>query len=295
MVESTEQKFQQIVEADAKGQIDFTDPCPTNFTGKRVLITGGASGIGAAAARMFASQGAHVIIADLDAAAGKALAAELQQHFVTVDVASWQSQVAMFTAALKLLPGEEIDTLITSAGVRGSATWNMEPCSPSDLHDGAEQMPPPSTSCLDIGLTGCMNTVHLGVKYAMGLNSEQHRDKSVIILGSFAGYTGIADRPDYTAAKWGVRGLFRCLRQTLLPLGARANLLAPYFVETPMTSSMVEVLKKRGVQLGDMDMVMKAMARMAADPYVNGKLRFCQPILLPANQNAHRKSCYNHK
>lgn len=272
MAQSTQQRLQQIVDADGAGRIDFDSPYPTDFTGKRVLITGGASGIGAAAVRMFASHGAHVVIADLDAEAGQTLAAELQQHFVPVDVASWESQVTMFAAALKLLPAQEIDILITSAGVRGSATWNLKPCSPSELHERVEHIQPPSTSCLDIGLTGCMNTVYLGSKYAMGLDSKQHGDKSIILLGSFAGYTGIADRPDYTAAKWAVRGFFRCLRQTLLPLGARANLLAPYFIETPMTSSMVEALKKRGVQLGDMEMVLKAMARMAADPYMNGKL-----------------------
>jgi NAD(P)-dependent dehydrogenase (short-subunit alcohol dehydrogenase family) len=288
MSRSTAQRFQQIVEADGEGRIDFNDSYQTEFTGKYVLITGGASGIGAAAVRMFASQGAHVIIADLNAEAGETLAAELQQHFVAVDVASWESQMAMFAAALKLLPTPEIDILVTSAGVRGSATWNMEPCDPTELLERAKHMGSPSTSCLDIGLMGCMNTVHLGVKYAMGLNSKQHGDKSVILLGSFAGYTGIADRPDYTAAKWAVRGLFRCLRQTLLPLGVRTNLLVPYFIETPMTSSMVETLKKRGVKLGDMGMLLKAMARMAADPSMNGEL-FEHYFTLPhANQTTYR-------
>jgi NAD(P)-dependent dehydrogenase (short-subunit alcohol dehydrogenase family) len=271
MAESIKNRLRQIEAADKAGQIDLTGSFPTDFSGKRILITGGASGIGAAAARMFSSQGAHVVIADMDTQAGEALAAELQQHFVQVDIASWESQVAMFAAALKVLPAREIDVLITSAGVRGSHSWNMEPCSPDELLERPEQVKSPSTSCLDVGLTGCMNSAYLGAKYAMGLNSEQHGDKSVILLGSLAGYSGIAQMPDYTATKWALRGVLRCIRQTLPPFGARANLVAPYFIETPMTSYMVETLKKGGVRLGEMDVVLKVIARMAADPRMNGK------------------------
>jgi NAD(P)-dependent dehydrogenase (short-subunit alcohol dehydrogenase family) len=278
MAEPTSDQLRQIFEADKAGKIDLNGPYPTDFTGKRILITGGASGIGAAASRMFSSQGAHVVIADLNAQAGEALATELQQHFVQVNIASWDSQVAMFAAALKLLPGKEIDVLITSAGVAGSTSWNMKPSSPDDLLERPEQIQSPSTLCLDVGLTGCMNSAYLGAKYAMGLNSDQHGDKSVILLGSLAGFSSIADSPDYTAIKWGVRGIFRCFRQTLPAVGARANLVAPYFIETPMTSSFVELLKKRGVQLGEMDMVLKAIARMAADPRMNGK--FCRQYLI---------------
>ncbi|KAF2127397.1 NAD(P)-binding protein [Dothidotthia symphoricarpi CBS 119687] len=276
MAESAEERFQRIIVADQAGRIDFDNPFPTDFTGKRVLITGGASGIGAATARMFASKGAHVVIADLDRQAGETLAAELQQHFVQVDVASWDSQVAMFAAALRVLPAQEIDILITSAGVGGSDSWNMVPCSPMELLQRAEHIQAPSTSCIDIGLTGCMNSIYLGTKYAMGLTSDQHGDKSVILLGSFAGYNGLANRPDYTATKWAVRGIFRCLRQTLLPLGARANLLAPTFVATPMTAHLVEKLTSQGVQMGDMEMVLEAISRMASDPQMN------EQLLLPA-------------
>jgi NAD(P)-dependent dehydrogenase (short-subunit alcohol dehydrogenase family) len=271
MPDPTSDQLRHIVEADKAGKVDLNGPYPTDFTGRRILITGGASGIGAAASRMFSSQGAHVVIADLNAEAGEALATELQQHFVQVNVASWESQVAMFAAALKLLPGKEIDVLITSAGVAGSPSWNVNPSSPDDLLERPEQIQSPSTLCLDVGLTGCMNSAYLGVKYAMGLNSKQHEDKCVILLGSLAGFSSIAQSPDYTAIKWGVRGVFRCLRESLPAMGARANLLAPYFIETPMTSPFVGMLKSRGVRLAEMDMVMKAIARMAADPRMNGK------------------------
>ena len=99
-------------------------------------------------------------------------AAELQQHFVKVDVTSWESQVAMFTTALAILPEpREIDVVITSAGTPGSATWNMKPCSPGELIERGEQILAPSTSCLSVGLIGCMNTAYLGAKYAMGLKA----------------------------------------------------------------------------------------------------------------------------
>jgi 5'-hydroxyaverantin dehydrogenase len=263
-------RLQKIIAADEAGRIDFNGSFPTDFTGKRVLITGGASGIGAATARMFASQGAHVVIADLERQAGKALADELQQHFVKVDVASWDSQVAMFTDALKLLPANEIDILITSAGTAGSTTWNVEPCHPSELLERGGHISAPSTSCLDIGLTGCMNSAYLCATYAMGLDADNHGDKSVILLGSLAGFSCIPQRPDYTATKWGVRGVFRCFRRSLSPFGVRTNLLAPYFIETPMTAPVMESLKQSGVQVGVIEIVLKAIAYIATDPHING-------------------------
>jgi NAD(P)-dependent dehydrogenase (short-subunit alcohol dehydrogenase family) len=272
MTESARDRFQRILDSDRDGRVDFTKVfSPIDFAGKSVLITGGASGIGAATARMFASHDAHVIIADRDAQAGEALASETKQHFVQVDVTSWASQVAMFAAALKALPSPEIDILVTSAGVGGSADWKVTPSSVDELLSEGHHLEPLTTECLDVGLIGCLNTIHLGSKYAMGLEKSDHGDKAVIMLGSLAGYTGFPDLMEYTTAKWAVRGAFRCMRASLLELGARTNLLAPTFVETPMTARMVGALRSRGVKIVEMDMVLKAMARMAADTNMSGK------------------------
>lgn len=274
MSKSAADRFQRILDSDRQGRADFDKEFSTiDLAGKCVLITGGASGIGAAAARMFATHGAHVIIADRDAQAGEALAAETKQHFVQVDVTSGTSQVAMFAAALKMLPSPELDIIVTSAGVGGSTAWKVQPSSVDELLQNTHNLSPPTTKCLDVGLIGCMNTIHLGSKYAMGLDKPEHDDKAIIMLGSLAGYTGFPDLLEYTTAKWAVRGAFRCFRASLLGLGVRTNLLAPSFVETPMTAHLIEPLKSRGVKIVEMEMVLKAMLRMAADTNMSGKSR----------------------
>ena len=81
------------------------------LAGKTAFVTGGASGLGEAIARAYVAEGAAVIVADIDAAAGEALAAEIGARFVALDVtqeASWAQAVAPF---------ERIDVLVNNAGI----------------------------------------------------------------------------------------------------------------------------------------------------------------------------------
>jgi len=90
----------------------------TRFGGKAAVITGGASGIGAATARLLHAEGASVVIGDLDAAAGNALVAELgaeRTRFITTDVSDFGSVTALIDGAVAAF--RRIDVLVNNAGI----------------------------------------------------------------------------------------------------------------------------------------------------------------------------------
>ena len=110
----------------------------------------------------------------------------------------------------------------------------------------------------------------------MGLSADkpvgiQSSAKSIVLVGSMAGFRFLPNKPDYTAAKYGTRGLFKCLRQELPKLGVRLNLLAPYFIATPMTAPALKTLESQDVKLGDIEDVVQAVLRMTLDADMNGK------------------------
>jgi NAD(P)-dependent dehydrogenase (short-subunit alcohol dehydrogenase family) len=92
--------------------------------GRTVLITGGASGFGAAFVRKWAENGANIIFGDVSTEQGDQLAREVQKetgnknvHFVHCDVTDWQSQVNLFKEAVRLSPHGGIDTVVANAGI----------------------------------------------------------------------------------------------------------------------------------------------------------------------------------
>lgn len=281
--QSTQASINAAIAADRAGIIDFnTDPpSPLNLSGSRILVTGGASGLGEGFVRKFCTAGAYVVIADLNRAAGETLTEGLvsaghSSKFVEVDVTSWESQVSMFKAALQFFPGGELDILVTSAGITGHSSWDMEPVDPSHILNETT-IQPPSSMCLDINLLGSMYSVHLAVKYAMGLHltspsKTPTTSKSIILIGSYAGYNFNPNKPDYTAAKWGIRGVFRCLRTDLAQKHKiRMNMLAPCFIPTPMTQSRVPMLEKQGFRMGKFEDAVEVVWRMAIDTGMNGR------------------------
>ena len=96
------------------GPIDFGNPIETRiFKGKSVLITGGASGLGALIATAFAEDGARVTIADLNESQGQDVAATNGNlNFVRTDVADWSSQVQAFKAAIAFSGENRVDVVV---------------------------------------------------------------------------------------------------------------------------------------------------------------------------------------
>jgi len=289
---SLQAAFDAVKERQAGLTLDFNTPLSDvhitqSLRGRTLLCTGGSSGFGAAFVTAFAksAEDTAVILADLDVEKGIALQDALKAEgcavkFIRTDVTDWESQVNLFRAALAWLseisPGRSIDHVICSAGVLGGSL-DIEPSHPAELDYKNLQPKPPSAKGIATGLTGSMYTAQLALKYGMSLHVGHDTalaDKSLLLLGSLASYSGIALQSDYTASKWGVRGLFRSLLndETSASCQVRINMLAPFFTATPLIpAQMLLYLKAKGVKFARIEDVEAAAMRILVDKRIHGR------------------------
>lgn len=183
--------------------------------GKVVLVTGAASGIGEAAARLFHQEGATVVLADINEVAGAALARELGVHFIGTDV-TFEEQVERAVAYTVERHGR-IDCMINNAGVVGAVGSIMETTAQA-WH---------ATQAI------LLDSVFFGIKHAARAMRVQ-RSGSILSLASIAGVMGGLGPHAYTAAKHGVVGLTRSAASELSQYGIRVNAVAPGTTVTPM-------------------------------------------------------------
>ncbi|MFI0447251.1 3-oxoacyl-ACP reductase [Actinomadura sp. 6N118] len=181
------------------------------------VVTGGASGIGLATARRFAEEGAKVVIADLDEAAGKAAATEIDGLFVKVDVTSEAEVEALYKAAHDAYG--RIDVAFNNAGI-------SPPDDDSILETGLDAW----KRVQDVNLT----SVYLCCKHVIPYMREQGKG-SIINTASFVAVMGAAtSQISYTASKGGVLAMSRELGVQFAREGIRVNALCPGPVNTPL-------------------------------------------------------------
>lgn len=182
--------------------------------GKRILITGGASGIGLASAKVAAASGAQVICADLQQT--QELPAGCQ--FQPMDVACWE-QVQQGVEAVIGRHGQ-IDGLVTSAGI--SRVGDLEGMTLQEW----EQV-------LQINLTGSMHAAR-----AVAAHMKQHKQGSIVAIASINGMLGNPSNLAYCASKGAVIQMVRSLAADFGPHGVRVNAISPGLIETPMTAGL---------------------------------------------------------
>ena len=99
-------------------------------------------------------------------------------------------------------------------------------------------------------------------------------ERCLIMTASLAGYLDLPGTPQYSSAKWGVRGLMRALRTTHPTMGMRVNIISPWFVKTPiMSAEVVKLLAERGVEYATKEDAAAAVLHIASDKSINGKIR----------------------
>nr|BAG82724.1 putative short-chain dehydrogenase/reductase [uncultured bacterium] len=244
-----------------------------DLTGKVIVVTGGAQGIGGAGARLCAQRGATVVIADYNATGGQATADALTAaghaaRFVQVDVRSPDS-VAALMGAVRTAYGR-LDVLVLAAGVLLGAF------TPPD-----EMEVETFDKVIDVNVRG----VFLCTKYAMPL-FDAAGGGVVIMIGSGAGVTGPSGSIAYGASKGGVNGYGMTLARHIANRNVRVNVLSPGGIATELKLDAVaqqavregrdpEAAKaEMKAQLGDPDGVGRVIAFLASDDaaYVRGTM-----------------------
>ena len=191
------------------------------------IITGGASGLGAATARMIAADGGKVILADVQAEAGQALAAELGGLFVRCDVTSETDGQAVVAAALAL---GNLRGLVNCAGVA--------PAIKTVGKDGAHPLAA-FKRAVDINLVGTFNMCRLAAEAMSRGEASPEGERGIIInTASVAAYDGQIGQAAYASSKAAVVGLTLPMARDLSRNGIRVMTIAPGIFETPMLLGM---------------------------------------------------------
>lgn len=186
----------------------------SGLKGKVILITGGASGIGLAAAEVAAASGAHVICADV--AQSQALPSGCE--FQALDVTDWEMTQALVEKVLA--QHGAIDGLVTSAGI--SRVGNLQEMTLQEW----EQV-------LQVNLTGSMLSAR-----AVAAHMKQRKQGSIVAIASINGILGNPSNLAYCTSKGAVIQMVRSLAADLGPHGVRINTISPGLIHTPMTAGL---------------------------------------------------------
>jgi 2-dehydro-3-deoxy-L-rhamnonate dehydrogenase (NAD+) len=187
-----------------------------DLTGQTAIVTGAASGIGAAIARRLAGAGASVAIADIDAAQAEAVANSIPGAFaVQMDVTSFDS-VSAAVAAVIARTGR-VHILVNNAGIGGKAAplWEQ---SPEDWH-----------RCIQVNMDGVWN----GCK-AVVSHMRENKYGRIVNIASVAGKEGNPNMTAYSATKAAVIGFTKSLGKEVATDGVTVNAVAPAVVRTPI-------------------------------------------------------------
>jgi NAD(P)-dependent dehydrogenase (short-subunit alcohol dehydrogenase family) len=198
-----------------------------DLDGASAIVTGGASGIGAAVARALAERGARVVVADVQADAGHKVAAEIGGIFAAVDVTSTDQIAKAVDAASELGP---LRACVNSAGVgRAQRTIGRDGAFESAYDLAAFRR------IVDINLIGTFDVVRLAAT-AMSRNQPDVDGcrGAIVNLASVAAFDGQIGQAAYSASKGGVVGLTLPVARDLAASGIRLNTVAPGLVDTPI-------------------------------------------------------------
>jgi len=235
------------------------------------IVSGGASGLGAATARMVVAHGGNVVIADLNEADGNALATALgaAARFVRTDVGDEASGEAAIAAALDAFGG--VHALVNCAGiVHGEKVVGK---------DGAHALAS-FVRAVHINLVGTFNMIRLAAQ-AMAKNAPNDGGERGVIVNtaSVAAFDGQIGQAAYSASKAGVVGMTLPIARELARSGIRVMTIAPGIFETPMMASLtpdVQATLGKMVpfppRLGKPDEFASLVRAIVENPMLNGEV-----------------------
>lgn len=198
-----------------------------DITGSAALVTGGASGIGAACVRALAARGTRVVVADLNAEQGEALAAEVGGQFAQVDVTDTDQISAAVEQADALAP---LRVLVNSAGIG----WAQRTIGRDGSFDSAHDLGAFS-KVIAINLIGTFDAIRLA---ATAMSRHEPLDSgergAIVNMASVAAFDGQIGQASYSASKGGVVGMTLPIARDLAAAAIRVNTVAPGLIDTPI-------------------------------------------------------------
>jgi len=204
--------------------------------GKTFLVTGGASGLGGAAARTLAAAGGHVVILDVNAEAGQRIIAELgprRAHFVRTDVTSEAEVKKAVVAATECFGG--LHGAVNAAGI-GTAEKVLGKTGPHPL-DLFEKT-------VRVNLVGTFNVIRLAAAAMAAAEPTETGERGVIVnTASVAAFDGQIGQAAYSASKGGIVGMTLPIARELARSGIRVMTVAPGIFDTPLLAGLPEAAR----------------------------------------------------
>ena len=241
------------------------------WAGSTFLVTGGASGLGAATVRSVVAGGGNAVIADLNDLEGNALAQELGQavRFVRTDVTDEASGKAAVQAAVDAFGG--LQCLVNCAGVvYGEKVVGKE--GPHSLAGFART--------ISINLIGTFNLIRLAVAAMTGNAPNADGERGVIVnTSSIAAFDGQIGQAAYASSKGGIVGMTLPVARDLAAIGVRVSTVAPGLIDTPIygEGEQAEEFKARlgesvlfPKRLGEPDELASMVLECVRNSYMNG-------------------------
>jgi NAD(P)-dependent dehydrogenase (short-subunit alcohol dehydrogenase family) len=197
------------------------------LTNTTAIVTGGASGIGAASARVLAGAGATVVIADLNAEKGEALAAEIGGIFLHLDVTRTEQVTEVVEHAATIAP---LRSLVNSAGIANAIRTigrdgQLDSAFPLDRF----------AAVINVNLVGTFDMIRQAATVMSRNEPDANGGRGAIVnMASVAAFDGQIGQAAYSASKGGIVGLTLPLARDLSAAGIRVNTIAPGLIDTPI-------------------------------------------------------------
>ena len=239
-----------------------------DIQGKTALITGGASGLGAATARMIRGAGGNVVIVDLNEAAGQSVAAELGGRFVKADVSDPAQTQAAVQMAVEWYGA--LHFAVNCAGI-GDPEKILGKEGPASLERFAR--------VIRVNLIGTFNVCRLAAAAIAKNEPNSDGERGVLInTASVAAFDGQMGQASYAASKSGIVGLTLPLARDLARNGIRVMTIAPGLFDTPMLAALPENVRTAlgamvpfPSRLGHPEEYAKLARHILENPMLNGE------------------------
>ena len=243
------------------------------LSGSSAVVTGGASGIGAAAARQLAAKGAKVVVADLQEDAGNTVADQIGGAFCKVDVTNTDDIINAVEMATSMGP---LKALVNSAGIG----WAQRTVGKDGSYDSAANLEA-FQRVININLIGTFDCIRLGATAMSRNEPDEFGERGAICnLASVAAFDGQIGQASYSASKGGVVGMTLPIARDLAAVGVRVNTVAPGLIDTPIygegeASDQFKANLQRGVlfpqRLGSPDELASMVVECITNSYMNAE------------------------